>query len=155
MEASTEKEIDAAKAKYSELTGKSLIFGYLTTTDLSQIGIYAPEDPRVSFMHDLGLRDAPAVASAIKPGEFYGSVSARRPPDLESDVFLTWSEKPGDMKTFTSDQLIGQVPAIADGHAYAEPQKPSPWPSPTRPRSRSRSSSRTSCREVAKAVEGS
>ena len=64
------------------------------------------------------------MASAIKPGQFYGSVSAEKAADLKSDVFLTWSEKPDDMKTFTSDRLIGKVPAIADGHAYAEPQKP-------------------------------
>ena len=124
VEEQTEKEIDAARATYSELAGKSMIFGYLTTTDLSQIGIYAPQDPRVSFMHDLGLEDAPAVAGAIKPGQFYGSVSAEKAADLDSDVFLTWSEKPDDMKTFASDRLIGKVPAIADGHAYAEGHKP-------------------------------
>ncbi len=71
-------------------------------------------------MHDLGLKDAPAVASAIKPGEFYGSVSAERSPELDSDVFLTWAEKPGDMKTFADNKLLGQIPAIASGNAYAE-----------------------------------
>jgi iron complex transport system substrate-binding protein len=119
----TEKEIAAAREEYPQLEGASLIFGYLTTTDLSQVGIYAPEDPRVSFMHDLGLVDAPSVAGAIKPGEFYGSVSAERSADLDSDVFLTWSENPGDLKTFADDKLIGQVPAIASGHAYAEDDK--------------------------------
>jgi iron complex transport system substrate-binding protein len=124
VEAKAEKQIEAAKAEYSDLAGKSLIFGYLTTTDLSQIGIYAPQDPRVSFMHDLGLKDAPAVATAIKPGQFYGTVSAEKAADLHSDVFLTWSEKPDDMKTFAGDRLLGKIPAISDGHAYAEGQKP-------------------------------
>jgi iron complex transport system substrate-binding protein len=124
VEHETQHEIDAAKSSYPDLAGKSLIFGYLTTTDLSQVGIYAPQDPRVSFMHDLGLKDAPAVAGAIKPGQFYGSVSAEKAADLRSDVFLTWSEQPDDMKTFSSDRLLGKIPAIADGHAYAEGQKP-------------------------------
>ena len=93
----------------------SMIFGYLTTTDLSTVGIYAPEDPRVSFMHDLGLVDAPAVAGAIKPGEFYGSVSAEQASALDSDVFLTWSENPGDLETFSDNKLIGQIPALAVG----------------------------------------
>ena len=70
--------------------GKTLIFGYLATTDLSTVGIYAPEDPRVSFLRDFGMVDAPAVADAIKPGEFYGTVSAEQAADLDSDVFLTW-----------------------------------------------------------------
>ena len=123
VEAETQEAIDVAKEDNPELDGKSLIFGYLTTTDLSMVGIYAPQDPRVSFMHDLGLKDAPSVASAIKPGEFYGSVSAERASDLESDVFLTWSENPEDMVTFTDHKLVGKIPAIAGGHAYAEQDK--------------------------------
>jgi iron complex transport system substrate-binding protein len=123
VKAEAEEEIAEAKEDNPELDGKSLIFGYLATTDLSTIGIYAPEDPRVSFMRDLGLEDAPAVADAIKPGEFYGQVSAERASDLESDVFLTWSENPGDMKTFRDHKLVGKVPAIAEGHAYAEEDK--------------------------------
>jgi iron complex transport system substrate-binding protein len=124
LKAEVEDEIEDAKEDNPEMVGKSLIFGYLATTDLSTVGIYAPQDPRVSFMHDLGLEDAPAVASAIKPGEFYGSVSAERAADLDSDVFLTWSETPGDLKTFAEDKLIGEVPAIARGNAYAEDRKP-------------------------------
>jgi iron complex transport system substrate-binding protein len=123
VRAEAEEEIAEAKQENPELGGKSLIFGYLATTDLSTIGIYAPEDPRVSFMRDLGLEDAPSVADAIKPGEFYGQVSAERASDLESDVFLTWSENPGDMKTFRDHKLVGKVPAIAGGHAYAEEDK--------------------------------
>jgi len=123
VKADTEKKIDAAKEDNPELEGKSLIFGYLATTDLSSVGIYAPEDPRVSFMHDLGLKDAPTVADAIKPGEFYGTVSAEKASDLESDVFLTWSENPDDMKTFTDHKLVGKIPAIESGNAYAEADK--------------------------------
>jgi iron complex transport system substrate-binding protein len=121
--AETQKAIDDAKADNPDIAGKSLIFGYLATTDLSTVGIYAPQDPRVSFMHDLGLKDAPAVAKSIKPGEFYGTVSAERAVELDSDVFLTWSETAGDMKTFTDHKLIGQIPAVASGHAYAEEDK--------------------------------
>jgi iron complex transport system substrate-binding protein len=121
--AETQQLIDEAKEENADIVGKSLIFGYLATTDLSTIGIYAPEDPRVSFMHDLGLKDAPSVAKSIKPGEFYGTVSAERAADLDSDVFLTWSESPGDLKTFADHDLVGKVPAIASGHAYAEEDK--------------------------------
>ncbi|RYP85372.1 iron-siderophore ABC transporter substrate-binding protein [Nocardioides guangzhouensis] len=123
VKADTEREIADARAEHPQLDGASMIFGYLTTTDLSQVGIYAPRDPRVAFMHDLGLVDAPSVAGAIKPGEFYGSVSAERSADLDSDVFLTWAENPGDVTTFTDDKLIGMIPAIASGHAYAEDDK--------------------------------
>ncbi|HYH33771.1 MAG TPA: ABC transporter substrate-binding protein [Nocardioides sp.] len=123
VEADTEAAIDEAAADHPQLDGASLIFGYLTTTDLSTVGIYAPEDPRVALMHDLGLVDAPAVDDAIKPGQFYGTVSAEHAPELESDVFLTWSERPDDMETFAEHDLIGRIPAIDEGHAYAEEDK--------------------------------
>ncbi len=123
VESETQATIDDAKAEYPQIQGKSLVFAYLTTTDLSTIGVYAPQDPRVSFMHDLGLVDAPMVADVIKKGEFYGTVSAERAADLESDVLLTWSENAGDMKTFADDPLIGKIPAVESGNAYAEENK--------------------------------
>jgi len=123
VEAETQATIDDAKAEYPQIQGKSLVFAYLTTTDLSTIGVYAPQDPRVSLMHDLGLVDAPMVADVIKKGEFYGTVSAERAPDLHSDVLLTWSENAGDMKIFTDDPLIGKIPAVEAGNAYAEENK--------------------------------
>jgi iron complex transport system substrate-binding protein len=119
----TEQVIEDARVEHPQLEGTSLIFAYLTTTDLSTIGMYAPQDPRVSFMHDLGMVDAPSVEEAIKPGEFYGTVSAERAPQLESDVLLTWSENPDDMQTFTEHDLIGKIPAIERGNAYAEADK--------------------------------
>lgn len=122
--AETEKVIESAKAKYPQLEGKTLIFAYLTTTDLSSIGIYTPQDPRVSFMHDLGLVDAPVVKKVAKPGEFYVTVSAELAPDMESDVLLTWVENPEDMKTFAEHDLIEKIPAVANGHAYGEPDRP-------------------------------
>lgn len=121
--AETQEEIDAARKEYPQLDGASLIFGYLSTADLSTVGIYAPQDPRVSLMHDFGMVDAASVAEAIKPGEFYGTVSAERAAELESDVFLTWSENEGDMAAFAGHKLIGRIPAIAGGHAYAEEDK--------------------------------
>ena len=122
--AETQREIDEAKREHPELAGASMIFGYVATTDLSSIGIYAPQDPRVAFMRDLGLVDAPAVAEAVEPGQFYSTVSAERAPELRSDVFLTWAESSRDLRTFARDRLIGKVPAIASGHAYAEVDKP-------------------------------
>jgi iron complex transport system substrate-binding protein len=121
--AETERTIAAARSRHPELADRRLIFAYLATTDLSTIGIYSPQDPRVSFLHDLGMVDAPAVASAVEPGKFYGSVSAERAPELRSDVLLTWAETAEDLATFRSHPLVGRIPALAEGHAYAETDK--------------------------------
>ena len=71
----------------------------------------------------MGMVDAPAVADAIKPGEFYGSVSAEKASELDSDVFLTWVETPDAVDVIAKDKLLGDIPAIADGHWYAETDK--------------------------------
>lgn len=121
--ADTEATIEQAKADNPDLQGASLIYGYLATTDLSTVGIYAPQDPRVSILRDLGMVDAPAVADAIKPGEFYGTVSAEKAADLDSDVFVTWVDSDDAVDTIRRDKLVGEIPAIADGHWYAETDK--------------------------------
>jgi iron complex transport system substrate-binding protein len=118
LEKQTQDEIDAAKAKYPDLAGKSFIFSYLSTTDLSTVGIYGSEDPRVSIMRDFGMVDAPAVTKYVKAGQFYGTASAERASQLDSDVFLTYAENEKDMKTFTDNPLIGKIPALADGHSF-------------------------------------
>ena len=123
VEADTEATIEEAAAANPELDGAELIYGYLTPTDLSTIGMYAPEDPRVSILRDFGMVDAPAVADAIEPGEFYGSVSAEKAADLDSDVFVTWVDSADSVETIEDDKLLGQIPAIAEGHWYAETDK--------------------------------
>lgn len=121
--ADTEETIEQARADNPELQGTELIYGYLAATDLSTVGMYAPEDPRVAVLRDFGMVDAPAVADAIKPGEFYGTVSAEKAADLDSDVFITWVDSPESVETISQDKLLGKIPAIADGHWYAETDK--------------------------------
>lgn len=123
VEAETQTVIDEAKEEYAGIQGKSLIFAYLTPTDLSTIGVYSPQDPRVSLMNDFGLVNAPVVENAIEEGQFYGTVSAERAATLESDVLLTYAENPDDLSTFTDDPLLGQIPAVERGNAYAEADK--------------------------------
>ena len=122
--AETEATIEQAREDNPQLEGAELIYGYLTPTDLSSVGIYSPEDPRVALMHDFGLVDAPAVAEAMKPGEFYSTVSAEQASELESDLFITWVEAAENVQQIEQDELLGQIPAIADGHWYAETDMP-------------------------------
>ena len=123
VEADTEATIEQARTDNPELQGAELIYGYLAETDLSTIGMYAPADPRVSILRDFGMVDAPAVADAIEPGEFYGTVSAEKAADLDSDVFVTWVDSADAVDTIAGDKLLGEIPAIAAGHWYAETDK--------------------------------
>ena len=118
-----DEDIAEARKENPELEGKTMIYGYLATTDLSQVGVYASQDPRVAVLREFGLKDAPAVAEVVKPGEFYGQISAERAADLQSDVFLTWTENPGDADTLKANKLISQIPAIKAGHFWTEADK--------------------------------
>ena len=120
VKAEMEATIEQARADNPELQGAELIYGYLAATDLSTIGMYAPADPRVSILRDFGMVDAPVVADAIKPGEFYGTVSAEQASELDSDVFITWVESAESVDVIAEDKLLSQIPAVADGNWYAE-----------------------------------
>ena len=39
------------------------------------------------------MDNAPIIEQLSKPGDFYGTVSAERAAELESDVFITYAEK--------------------------------------------------------------
>jgi iron complex transport system substrate-binding protein len=119
VEEQTDKSIvDAAKAN-PEIVGKSFIFAALTTTDMSKIDYYTPEDNRPRLLTDLGMVNAPIIEQISKPGTFYGTISAERADELTSDVFITYAETSKDLATFEHNDLLGQIPGIKDGHVLA------------------------------------
>ena len=121
--AETEAAIEQAREDNPEIQDKSLIFAFLSAADLSSVGFYMPQDPRVAILNDHGITNAPMVEELAKDGQFYGTVSAERASELDSDVLITYAEAADDLQTFTEDKLVGQMPALAEGHAYAEPDK--------------------------------
>lgn len=123
VEQETEDAIAQARDDNPEIQDKSVIFGFLSTADMSTVGFYMPQDPRVAILNDLGMTNPPVVEDLAEDGKFYGSVSAERASTLESDVFLTYAETEDDLATFEDDKLLGQIPAIESGHAYAEVDK--------------------------------
>ncbi|GAA1477043.1 iron-siderophore ABC transporter substrate-binding protein [Nocardioides aestuarii] len=121
--ADTERVIADAREAYPQLEGTSVVFAYLTAADLSTIGIYGAEDNRVRTLTEFGMTNAPIVEDVVKPGQFYGSISAERASSVDADVLLTYAETEDDLQTFADDPLLGEIPAIKDGHAYAEVDK--------------------------------
>jgi len=116
----TEGEIADAKEQYAEMDGKTFMLNYLSTTDLSTIGIYGSQDTRVQFLRDFGLEDAPSVTTVVKPGEFYGTISADEADTLASDVVLAFTDEGGTLETFEKHPQVGKIPAFASGNVYTE-----------------------------------
>ncbi len=121
--AETEASMEQAAEDNPEIVGKSFIFAALSTADTSKIDYYTPEDNRPLILSELGMVNAPIIEEISKPGEFYGTISAERAPDLESDVFITYAETDGDLETFRNDPLLGQIPGIESGHVLASTDK--------------------------------
>lgn len=120
VEAKTVAALDAAKAKYPQLAGKTFIYGYVAPTDLSQIGFYTPSDLRPQMLTELGMKNAPVVEEKAKDSkEFYLTVSAEQASTLEADVFLTYITEDSEVGVMTKDPLVGQVPAIKAGALVA------------------------------------
>ena len=119
----TEAAIDQAAEDNPDLVGRSFIFAALSTADTSKIDYYLPEDARVKLLTDLGMVNAPIIEDLAEPGQFYGTVSAERAQDMESDVFITYAETESDLETFENDPLLGQIPGIAEGHVLASTDK--------------------------------
>lgn len=119
----TEAAMEQAAEDNPEIVGRSFIFASLSTADTSKIDYYLPEDARVKILTDLGMVNAPVIEELAEPGQFYGTVSAERAADLESDVFITYAETDGDLETFTEDPLLGRIPAVASGHVLASTDK--------------------------------
>jgi iron complex transport system substrate-binding protein len=119
LTADTEAAIEQAREENPEIQDKSVIYGFLTAADLSSVGFYTPQDPRVAILNEFGLTNPPSVRKLSKEGEFFGTVSAERAAELDSDLFVTYAEKDNDLEKFADDKLVGQIPALASGHAFA------------------------------------
>ena len=120
-------------------TGKSFIFAYLTTADLSTIGIYTPGGPagRASCTTS-AWSTRRAVAERDQAGRVlrHGLRRAGRRPRVRRVPHLRRGRgRHGDVR---DDKLIGQIPAIDDG-PRAAPRRTSTIASlsPTRRRCRS------------------
>ncbi len=75
------------------------------------------------MLTEVGMENAPIIEKLSEKGDFYGTVSAERASELESDVFITYAEKGTDLETYTEDPLLGQIPAIKSGHVLASTNK--------------------------------
>jgi iron complex transport system substrate-binding protein len=121
--ADTEGVIADGREQFPALQGTSFIFAYIDQTDLSQIGVYGEQDPRVEILKDFGMTVPPVVDDVVEEGQFYGTVSAERAGTLESDMLITYVETPDDLAAWADDRLLGRIPALAAGNAYGEVDK--------------------------------
>ena len=106
----TEASIAAAAEAHPDIVGKSFIFASLSTADMSKVDYYTPVDNRPRLLADLGMVNAPVIEKISEEGAFYGTLSAERAADLESDVFITYAETEKDLADLHQGPAAGPDP---------------------------------------------
>jgi len=116
--ATLDEKIAATVAEHPQIKGKSAVFSYIDTKDLSQVGFYTTHDTRPAFYEDLGMSTPKVVSDATaKTKEFYVTRSAENADDFaDADIFVIYGDAEGKtLKTIQADKLMSQIPAIARG----------------------------------------
>lgn len=116
----TEAAIEETKEAYPQLEGQKIAYTFLNPADTSTIGFYNAQDARPLLLEELGAVTPDIVSEVVPADTFYQTMSSERASDVDADVLLTDVNDVKEIDIITSDPLYSQIPAIADGHLYAE-----------------------------------
>ncbi len=112
-----EAEIDAVKAKYPQIQGKSTMFmTHFDTTDLSQVGFYTTHDTRAEFFLDLGMTTPGSIATASAGTDKFALQQSAEQIDAFDDVDIVvgyGDEQVG--RTLAADPLMSKLRAVSNG----------------------------------------
>lgn len=116
--AELDTEIATSLASHSTLEGKKVLFAFVDSTDLSQIGFYTTHDTRPGFLASLGF-PMPAVVEeeSANTTEFYVTVSSELADRFaDVDLIVTYGEADGAIiDQVQADPLLSKIPAVAAG----------------------------------------
>jgi len=114
--ADIDTQVQAALDARPALAGKSVMFGYFDTTDLSSVGFYTTTDPRAGWLESIGFTTPAAVAEAAAASdEFYATVSSEEADSFaDVDIVVTYGDETL-LAALQADPLISQIPAVTRG----------------------------------------
>ncbi len=112
-----EKQIETIAAKHPTLKGKSALFSFIDTTDLSKVGFYTTVDPRAELLEDVGMTTPKLVKDAGAKGEFYTTVSAEKSDQFSDvDVIVTYGKDAAAvLKAVKADPLWSKMAPVKNG----------------------------------------
>ncbi|MGX6449399.1 iron-siderophore ABC transporter substrate-binding protein [Patulibacter sp. S7RM1-6] len=93
-------KLAAAKREYADLRGTT--FTHMALGGDGQLAVYAPSDPRVKLLTDLGMRVSAGEIAATKGTDGgFGTVSLERLASLDADVLIAWFNGAGERRALT------------------------------------------------------
>lgn len=113
--AATTARLARAKKDHPDLQGRT--FSYMARQDADQVGLYLPNDLRVKFLLDLGMKLSPGQLAATKDAKtgFFVDVSYERLGLLDADTLVAWFNTPQDRRTFTGRSVFQNLEVAKQG----------------------------------------
>lgn len=116
----TNKTIDDAAAKYSNLAGKTFVAG-MFDLQAQTLSAYVASDSRSQFLTSLGMELAPYIEqNATEADAFFMTISGEVLPEVQSDLVWAWGTSDSDEEAIKSNTLFSQMPAVANGGLVVE-----------------------------------
>lgn len=101
---------------YPDLAGTKTAFAWVSADDFSVFYIYLPTDPRAAYLLDLGLEFPDSVISMAENADDFSVTISRENADQLADVeMLIMYGDANLLEALQADELMSQIPAIADG----------------------------------------
>lgn len=102
--------------QYPQIKGKTAAFAYFNPKDYGNFTVFLPEDSRVAYLTDLGLKFPDEIKALGKnSASFHVALSAENADVLKNvDIILTYGDA-ASLKAMQKDKLLKTIPAIAKG----------------------------------------
>ncbi|GAA0291849.1 iron complex transport system substrate-binding protein [Gracilibacillus halotolerans] len=112
----TETLVEEKASEYPEIKGTTVVWVNFSATDMSQLHLYTPVDPRGSFLIELGMEYPETVIEAISDPESYSfNLSAENADILnDADIIIGYGDE-SLYEAVKADPLLGKIPAIERG----------------------------------------
>ena len=116
----TNKTIDDAATKYSNLSGKTFVAG-MFDLEAQTLSAYVASDSRSQFLTSLGMELAPYIEqNATEADAFFMTISGEVLPEVQSDLVWAWGTSDSDEEAIKNNTLFSQMPAVANGGLVVE-----------------------------------
>ncbi len=99
--------------EYPELEGKSAAYFWISQDDMSTFYAYLPNDPRASYLNDLGLVTPESILSLSSSTEDFSVTISRENADQlnDVDIMVVYGDE-NLLDALKADPLMSQIPAV-------------------------------------------
>ncbi|MBE5910221.1 iron-siderophore ABC transporter substrate-binding protein [Pseudobutyrivibrio sp.] len=114
--AQTDELIAEKLTAYPELEGKTAGYFWITQEDMSTFYAYLPNDPRASYLNDLGFETPESILSLAESSDDFSVTISRENAELlnDVDIMVVYGDE-GLLEALQADPLMSQIPAVKNG----------------------------------------